>query len=86
MSGKHFGVHSVTMSTREMISHNQPNLHISCKASRESLEKKISGLSHTDDNYCIALESLRDRYADPITTIRSPHPEIFQLAISLPQC
>ena len=26
----------------------------------------ISGLSHTDDNYRIALESLRDRYANPI--------------------
>ena len=26
----------------------------------------ISGLSHTDDNYRIALESLHDRYADPI--------------------
>ena len=29
-------------------------------------QKIISGLSHTDDNYCIALESWRDRYADPV--------------------
>ena len=26
----------------------------------------VSGLSHTDDNYHIALESLQNRYADPI--------------------
>ena len=26
----------------------------------------ISGLSHTDDNYRIALDSLHDRYADPV--------------------
>ena len=28
--------------------------------------ERISGLSHKDDNYRIALESLHDRYADPI--------------------
>ena len=28
--------------------------------------KMISGLSHTDDNYRIAFDSLHDRYADPV--------------------
>ena len=36
----------------------------------QSLEREpreiISGLSHTDDNYRIALDSLHDRYADPV--------------------
>ena len=39
----------------------------------------ISGLSHTDDNYRIALESLHERYADPIQRSEVPLQKFFNL-------
>ena len=41
--------------------------------------KMISGLSHTDDYYRIALESLHDRYADPIQRLEVLLQKFFNL-------